>query len=183
MTSIFLVSCATEREVTYEKGGPEQFGDRYLSDVKYVVDEQGNVRPNQDKRSQFEAEGDYAGGKAYQGSAYGKEAYRSKRWGGDKNFNAQQFAGNKSGSQYQYSPHFVQQQANAQGQYSHVGGKNYGTSGYGGEVRAVDRGRNVGKPQDAATQSRRKVYAPPPIYSMDQVNGIGVDDTKAMMGR
>ncbi|MEO1857040.1 MAG: hypothetical protein ABGY95_06705 [Rubritalea sp.] len=182
MIPLFMVSCASEREITYEKGGPEQFGDRYMSDVKYVTDEQGNVRPDSEQRSQYDSKGAYAGAKGYSGGTYSKKDYRSKRWSGDKSFNSKGYSGNKDGSQFQKSPHFVQQQANAQGKYATAAGENYTKSGYAGDTGAVDRGNAVARPSDAKSASKSN-YPSPPVYTLDQANGIGVSDTNAMLGR
>lgn len=178
---VFMVSCASEREIDYEKAEARGL-DKYMSDVKYVTDEQGNVRPDSGKRSQYDSKGDYGGAKGFSGEHYSKKNYRSKRWGGNKGFNSKNYSGNKSGSQFQHSPHFVQQQANAQGQYAAGGGKNYATSGYAGNTGAVNRGRSVARPSDAQSDAKSN-YPAPPIYSLDQVNGIGVNETNAMMGR
>ena len=180
---IFMVSCATEREISYEKAEARGL-DKYKSDVKYVTDEEGNVRPDSDKRSQFDSQGTYAGAKGFRGEDYSKKNYRSKRWGGNKDFNSKNFSGNKNGSQFQHSPHFVQQQANAQGQYAAGGGKNYTTSGYAGNTGAASRGNAGARPSDAKSASKSN-YPAPPVYSLDQANGIGigVSDTNAMMGR
>ena len=181
LVPLFIISCASERKITYEKA--EAGGiDKYMSDVKYVTDEEGNVRPSKDKRSQYDSQGSYAGTKGFSGEDYSKKNYRSKRWGGDKEFNSKSFSGNKSGSRFQHSPHFVQQQANAQGQYAAVGGQNYATSGYAGNTGEVSRGNPVARPGDAKTSSKSN-YPFPPVYTLDQANGIGVSETNTMMGR
>ncbi|PQJ27304.1 hypothetical protein [Rubritalea profundi] len=178
---IFMVSCASERKITYEKAEARGL-DKYMSDVRYVTDEEGNVRPDSDKRSQFDSRGTYAGAKGYSGEDYSKKNYRSKRWGNNKDFNAKNFSGNKNGSRFQHSPHFVQQQANAQGQNAAAGGENYATSGYAGNTGAANRGNAVVRPSDAKSASKSN-YPAPPVYSLDQANGIGVSDTNSMMGR
>ena len=178
---VLMVSCASEREVTYEKAEARGL-DKYKSDVKYVTDEQGNVRPDSDKRSQFDSKGSYAGAKGFSGEQYSKKDYRSKRWGGDKGFNSKGYSGNVDGGKFQKSPHFVQKQANAQGQYAAAGGENYAKSGYAGNTGPAQQGEAVARPTDAKSASRAN-YPAPPVYSLDQANGIGVGDTNAMMGR
>lgn len=178
---ILMVSCASEREVSYEKVKGRGL-DKYMSDVKYVTDDEGNVQPDSDKRSQFDSKGAYAGAKGISGENYSKKGYRSKRWGGNKDFNAKNYSGNKSGSQFQHSPHFVQQQANAQGQYATAGGKNYAKSGYAGNTGAARRGNPVARPSDAKSATKSN-YPAAPIYTLDQANDIGVSDTNSMMGR
>ena len=177
---VLASSCASERKITKEKAEARGL-DKYMSDVKYVTDEEGNVRPDSDKRSQFDSKETYAGAKGFSGEQYSKKGYRSKRWGGNKDFNSKKFSGNKSGSQFQHSPHFVQQHANAQGQSAAAGSKNYGTSDYSGNTGAANRGESVDRPTDAKSQNAG--YQSPPVYSLDQANGVGVGDTNAMMGR
>lgn len=183
LSCVAICSCVKDRKVTYSKA--EATGlDKYQSDVSYVTDEEGNVRPSQDKRSRYDSEGAYASGsKNYSGAAYQKEGYRSKRWGGDKGFNAQSYAGNKDGSQFKNSPHFIGQQAMAQGNYSSAGNKNYSAASYNNSVGPAHTGSEAGHPQDSMSAARRDSYQQPTIFTKEQGNGVTVEETNALLGR
>lgn len=180
---IAICSCAKDRKVTYEKADATGIR-KYESDVRYVTDEQGNVKPNQDKRSRYDSEGSYAGGsKDYSGTEYKKGDYNAKRWGGGKGFNAKSYAGNKDGSEFKHSPHFVGQQAAAQGDYSSAGNKNYGAASYNNTVGSAATGAEVNRPQDSQSAAKRSSYQQPTIFTKEQGNGVTVEETNALLGR
>lgn len=179
--SLFVLSCVSEREVTYEKGEAKGIR-KYESDVKYVIDEQGNVRPNQDKRSRYDAKGSYAGAKTYSANDFGKAKYRSKRWNSNRGFDSKKFK-NKGGNSYQQAPHFVQKQAAVQGEYSRFGKENYGTKGYQKGPNSVYATERVNRIVDVETSISNSGYSNPNVYSLQQMNEASVEDTNAMLGR
>lgn len=183
VATVLLSSCASEREVTYEKAEATGLS-KYQSDVKYMVDEQGNVKPTgQGQRSQFEAKGNYYQAQSQMGSEYAKPEYSASRWQQNTSYSKKTYANGNGSRDYKNSPHFVQQQASVQGQQSNVGGQNFaGTNEYyRSDAQAGGVDASVSKPTDAGTSNRN--LPAPKIYTLGEVNQLGVDDTNSMLGR
>lgn len=181
--SVLLSSCASEREVTYEKAEATGLA-QYQSDVRYMVDEQGNVQPTgQDQRSQFESKGNYYQAQSQMNSEYSKPEYSASRWQQNTSYSKKSYANGDRSSNYKNSPYFVQQQASVQGLQSNVGGQQFsGTNEYyQSNARAGGADTAVAKPTDAGTSNRD--LPAPKVYTLGEVNQLGVDDTNSMLGR
>jgi hypothetical protein len=183
----FVFSCASERKITYDTkiglDNSEKILAKWASDVKYVTASDGSVVPDSGNRSRYESKGLYSGATAVQGEQYGKENYRSKRWGGNNEFSKQAYNGGKNGNQFKQSPHFVRQQANAQGDYASVGDRKVEAQNFTGYTQNSNNGRALARPVDAQSKSERENHTPPPVYDLDTYNNIGVEETRSLLGR
>lgn len=182
LLAVLLSSCASERKVTYAKGEQTGVG-RYQSDVQFVQDKDGSIRPNKDVRSQFDGKQEYLGQRDIKGKQYASQDFRRERWGGNTKFDADAYSGNQDASRYKHSPHFVQQQASAQGKKASMGGQNFATGNYATASASENKAKRHAHKSDAKTDRRREVYVQPRIISRGDYNKLNVEDTRSMMGR
>lgn len=183
-SGLLLVSCASERKVTYSKGSSQSGLSRYESDVKFVKGKDGGIRPNKDKRSQFDGRSEYLGNRDFRGKGFAKKEYGRGQWEGSRTFKRGKYDGRTDGSRFQYSPEFVQQQARVQGQVARMSGREYGTDSYGaGAAREAEGAKRMARPADAETNVRRRVYKQPIVIDKDDYAGMSVRDSKRLLGR
>lgn len=184
MALVILSSCASERKVTYSKGASETGLSQYESDVKFVKAADGSVKPNKDKRSQFDGRSEYLGNRDFKGKDYTAKDYRKQRWGGNKDFRGGEYGGNTDGSRFQHSPEFVQQQARAQGQVAGLSGQQYGTNAY--AVNGAREGagaKRLARPSDAKVDSRRGVFKQPVVIDKADYSKMSIEESKRLLGR
>jgi len=184
LTVCFFASCVSEQTVTTSK---KRSGlDKYNNGYEIEKGEHGMMQSGSDKVSQYDRKRSSVGVKDFSGKDYNKESYRKKRWGGNRGYTAKRYEGNTDGSQFRYSPHYVNRNANAQanGQYSTANQSQYdaGTF-YGGGIRANEGGLNKIKKGASGYVVSRDNAAMPLIMSREEYNQLGVQDTNRMLGR
>lgn len=184
LAALLLASCASERKVTYSRGGGEEFGSKYMSDVQFETQKDGSVKPNKDVRSQYDGKSEYLSARDFSGKDYTTAKYNKKRWGKDLSYANKQYAGATDGSKFEYSPQFVQQQAKAQGQVAQVGDKQYGAAQYNaGQANVAKRDTYLDRPSDAETNVRRRVYKQPDIITKQDYTELSIEESRNLLGR
>lgn len=180
--AFILGSCASEKTVTREKAKPSGLA-KYESDVSYQVNEDGSVQPNSDKRSSFERTANYSNIREQSRSNYYTEGYSKKGFNANKSYSAEAYYGGEKSGQFAQSPHFAQQQSRLQNQAANATGEGYDTSQFYSGSQSVNRGQQQARTANASLQSEADSYVQPEVKSLDEANGLTVDDTNFMLGR
>lgn len=179
---VSLVSCASERKVTYSKAEARNL-DKFKSDVEFATNKEGQAVWKNEKRSQFDSQAGFGGTKDFKSKSYAKHDFTKKKWGQESQFAKQAYQGNKDGSRYQRSPYFASKQTAEQGQLARGREKKYASSSYREAEKLADTGRDFAKPEDVETNVRRRVYKAPSIQNSDGYNGLSVDEANSLLGR
>lgn len=183
MTATFMLgSCASKRTVSKSQvrvdpwGNPEQFS--------LGKDAEGNPVMKSDLRSSFEGKTSQLGqSRDFNGKDYRTKSYARKRWAGESQFQAKQYAGNTDASQYKMEPWFVRKQTSADGQRAGAEGQRYTTSQYETPTAREQDSERIEGGSDAETDARRRVYQQPEIIDWKEQKGLGVKDTNRLLGR
>lgn len=180
--TLMLGSCASKRTVSKSQvrvdpwGNPEQFS--------LGKDAEGNPLMKSDLRSSFEGKtSQLTQGRDFNGKDYRTKSYAKKRWAGDTQFKAKQYAGNTDASQYKMEPWFVRQQALADGKKASADGQGYRTTQYETPTAREQSSERIEGSSDAETDARRRVYQQPEIIDWKEQKGLGVKDTNRLLGR
>ena len=137
-----------------------------------------------DRRSSFEGKSSsMTASQDFSGKDYTTKSYAKKRWGRDSVFERKQYQGNTDANQYKMEPWFVQKQALAEGKQASAEGQTYQTSDYAKSTALEQASSRMKHPSDAETDVRRRVYEQPDIIDWKEQQGLGVKDTKRMLGR
>lgn len=108
---VVLAGCATERRVvgTDTKTAKDPLLKKYASNFKYEKGEDGMIKASSDQRSEFESMMfDDAKGKDLSKKGFNTETFKSKMWGGKKDFATREFSGQDKSVK---TPYFVTKQA------------------------------------------------------------------------
>ena len=160
----------------------EGLSDRLNRSYGYQVDDKGNWVPKTDKRSQYEGRG----GSGYFNGNVSKKAFSTNKLN----------KGSWMGGQQVKSPSH-----HLSGSRSSVGGENR----FNNQQAALDRNlqtpariegnhfpdrraiegnaNSIGKPSDAATDSRRKVFTEPDIIDYRQQRELSIRQSRQLLGR
>ncbi len=178
---VVLSSCASESEVTQsevaQKGSLNKFNENYSYDEETGV-------TKSDSRSQYESRSAYTGNRSFGDQTYKTESYNKKRWGGDSEYKRKAYQGNTDGSQYQYSPHFVQQQARAQGQDAAAAGKKFSSRGeYATSASRLNGTERIQRKASAQVESRGAVNQGLKVIGYEDYGNLNVQETNTLLGR
>lgn len=179
---LFLSSCASKRTVSQSQvrldawGNPERFS--------LGKDESGNPVMKSDLRSSFEGKtSQLSQSRDFSGKDYRTKSYAKKRWAGDSQYQAKQYAGNTDANQYKMEPWFVRKQALADGHRAGADGQSYNTTEYETPTAREQGAERIQEGSDAETDVRRRVYQQPEIIDWKEQKGLGVKDTNRLLGR
>ncbi|MBK1791510.1 hypothetical protein [Persicirhabdus sediminis] len=189
--SVLVASCATERTVTTRKvQSKDGFGDKYTTDVKMTTQEDGSVKVENGKRSQYDRN---SNNKYGNNLPFGSQDYAAKdrgrsSWNGNTKYNqGKSYQGNTTSNYGNESPAFLnyQSQANAQGQTAYGSDKGYSTGSYSSRSTSTTQQKRMRTQQDAASASTQKTFAQPSItnWKDQQSGGMSISETSSMMGR
>lgn len=178
------VSCASDNN---KSGRPESarrsLSERLNEKNGYKQDADGNWLPQNDKRSPYESKGQssYFKGqyekKAYQAGEYSKTSF----WG-NKEYGRQNYSGSTDGSRFQKNSRFDGQGAREAGNSADIP-KTYQTDAYATNAAHEAGNTAIGRPADAETEMRRKVYQPPEIIDWRQQRQLSLEQSKGILGK
>ncbi len=142
-------------------------------------------RVQSSERSNYENRSAHAGGRDFRGDAYNTQGYNAKRWSGSKDYKKQSYQGNTDASRYKTSPHFVQQQARAQGQRAHSDGQSYRSQGqYQTGTSHLNNTQRLSNNPSAYAESRSdSVQQDLHVTDYRNTGGLNVQQTNSLLGR
>jgi hypothetical protein len=185
LLALLAASCASDNKKSSPAPEPAKPLSQRLSESNgYKQDASGNWVPRNDKRSSFESQGESQNFKGeYKGKTYKAGEYAKKSWWGNKDYGSQSYAGETDGSRFQKTSRFDGQGAReTTGDAAKISGP-YQTGNYATSAATESNSGSIAKPSDAATESRRKVYAQPEIIDWQQQRSITLDQSKGILGR
>lgn len=179
-----FASCASEQTVTQSKKVRSGL-DRYNNGYEVEKGEHGMMQSGSDKKSAYDNKRSNIGARDFSGKDYNKESYRKERWGGNKDYAAQQYGGNTDGSQFKHSPHYVNRNASAQanGQYATANQSRFNAGKFSTGRANEGRSTAVQTGSSGYVTSRSNSASEPLIMSRDDYNQLGVQQTNSMLGR
>lgn len=178
---IFIVSCGNKTTTVVQKKSRSGL-DKYNDGYDLGKGDHGMNVSKSTKKSHYGDLRTTHGGGAVNKVNYGKDSYRTKRWGGGSNYAKKSYAGNMDASGVKGAPYYVSQNKNFNNNYSTSGstyqGQNYGATGRAQE----DRASNVGTGSSGYVNSRSNL-SQPTIISKDDYRQMAVSETNSMLGR
>lgn len=152
-------------------------------DGGFTKDADGNFLPTSKKRSSFEMNRDSPHFKGdYAKKNFKTNDYSKKSWWGDTKYESKKYEGNTDGSRFQASSRFQDAGAREANTSARLPGT-YRTEQYGtGAAREAGSSR-LGKPSDAETDVRRRVFTPPAVVDWREQRSMSMGETKSILGR
>ncbi|WAC21021.1 hypothetical protein OVA24_06445 [Luteolibacter sp. SL250] len=152
-------------------------------DGGYTKDADGNFLPTSNKRSSFELNRDSPHFKGdYAKKNFKTNDYAKKSWWGDTQHERKKFGGDTDGSRFQTSSRFQGAGAREANTSAKLPGA-YRTNQYGTSTAREAGGSRLGKPSDAETDVRRRVYTPPAVVDWKEQRSMSMGETKSFLGR
>lgn len=193
---LFLASCAgdggsssTSTAASEPSGARQRSLDDWANDISkdngFRVDEAGNYVPRSNKRSSFDRNRNSPYFKeGYSKKEYsGTKSYEKKSWWGDSEYAKKSYDGNTDGSRFQTESRFQGQGARETGSAAGNLPGDYKTGSYKTGSARESAQNGIGKPSDAETDVRRRVFSQPTITNYRQQRNMSVQETKGILGR
>jgi len=179
---ILLPSCSTgSRDEASPQGTLGSLTSRLNQSNGYEVDEKGNWVPRNNKRSQFEGQGDSA---YFQGDVrkktYGTDSLKKGSWWGGKELKRSEYTHTGSANEQSGQSRFTGEPSVMDRNLTpaRVAGNRQPTK------NAVEnRGSRLAKPSDAETDARRRVFTEPEIIDYKQQRELSIQQSKDLLGR
>jgi hypothetical protein len=181
---LLAVSCAKDSNSPTESGF-KPLSERLDENNGYAQDESGNWVPRGDKRSPYESQGAsryFDKESNYNQKAYQAGGYAKKSWWGNKEYGRKAYAGDTDGSRFQQSSKFQDQSAREAGSSADIPDA-YQTGGYATSAAREGGAEKLGKPSDAETDYRRRVFPQPEIIDWREQRSLTLDQSKGILGR
>ncbi len=184
---IFLVSCAggsAVRKPSVTAQTRKTLSQRMDEKNGYQQDSNGNWKPQSDKRSPFESQGqdpNFAG-KNCKAKAYKTGDYAKKSWWGNKEYDRKAYAGNTDASRFQTASDLQGKGAREANTAANI--KNpYTTSAYATNAAREARVEAVKKSSNDQIENRRKAFQQPEIIDWREQRTLSMDQSKGILGR
>jgi|GEM_PF-413090 len=154
----------------------------------FSQDAEGNWKaPQSGKRSEFESgerdnsmfKGDFAG-KQYAGTE--GEVQKRAWWGTKQDVAKPEFSGADDASRLIKTSRWQGQENSSLNVKARESNNRFATSGYATKAAREVRSERLGRPIDAQTETRRRVYAQPDIISWEEQRSMSLGETKRLLG-
>lgn len=183
LLALLPVSCASDSN---NSGRPESarrsLSERLNEKNGYKQDADGNWIPQNDKRSPYESKGQSAYFKGqYEKKAYKAGEYSKTSFWGNKEYGTQQYSGGTDGSRFQKNSRFDNKGAREAGNSADIP-KTYQTDTYATGAAREAGNTAIGRPADAETEMRRKVYQSPEIIDWREQRQLSLEQSKGILG-
>jgi len=183
---LLLASCASDSSP--EKSAATEPARKTLSERMnetngYKQDSEGNWKPQSDRRSPYESQGEtYDAGKDFKKQAYKTGDYSKKSWWGNKDYGRQAYGGNTDGSRFQKSSALQGKGASEAGTSANIPGS-YQTNAYGTGAAREAGGKQIKKGSNTEIENRRGSYEQPEIIDWREQRSLSMDQSKGILGR
>jgi hypothetical protein len=179
---LLAASCANNTEKTTSAPERKSLSQRLDQDYGYKQDADGNWKAQSDKRSSFEYQGEASQyRKEFNKKEYKKGEYAKKSWWGNKEYDRKSYGGNTDGSRFQKTA--SQQGQNAREAKTGYQTDNYDTNTYATDAAREARAAQIGKPNNAEIENRRKVFSQPDIVDYRERRALTIEQSKSILGR
>ncbi|NJM38120.1 MAG: hypothetical protein HC845_09840 [Akkermansiaceae bacterium] len=183
LLSLWLVaSCANNSEKISSTPERKSLQQRLDENHGYKQDADGNWKAQSDRRSSFESQGEASQfRKAFNKKEYKKGEYAKKSWWGNKDYDRKSYSGNTDGSRFQKTA--SQQGQSAREALDSYETNNYDTDAYATNAAREARSAQIGKPNNAEIENRRKVFNQPDIIDYRERRSLTIEQSKSILGR
>lgn len=163
--------------------GPKPLSQRINEKNGYQVDAEGNWKPINNRRSDFESQGQspYFKGEIHQ-HAYQTKSIEKTSWWGNQSYQTKTYKGNTDASKFQKASSLSGQSARESLQDAGLE-RSYQTGSYETHAAREAAANPIARPTDAETQQRRKVFTPPEIIDWQEQRQMDIQQSKSMLGR
>jgi hypothetical protein len=181
---LLLASCASDSGPD-PSSAPARKGlsERMNESTGYKQDSAGNWKPQSNRRSPYESQGEtYDAKKDFKKQAYKTGDYTKKSWWGNKDYGRQTYKGNTDGSRFQKSSALQGKGASEAGTNADIP-DNYQTNAYATGAAREAGGKQIKKGSNTEIENRRRSYEPPEIIDWREQRSLSMDQSKGILGR
>lgn len=181
---LLLVSCASDSGPD-KSSAPARKGlsERMNESNGYKQDSEGNWKPQNDRRSPYESQGEtHDANKDFKKQAYKTGDYTKKSWWGNKDYGRQTYEGNTDGSRFQKSSDLQGKGARESGSNAKIP-DNYQTAGYDTGAAREAGGKQIKKGTNPEIENRRDSYQQPEIIDWREQRTLSMDQSRGILGR
>lgn len=148
----------------------------------YVSDAEGNWKPRNNRRSQFEnlSASGMDRRNSYATRRYDATEYKTAEWTRARSSAPKGYTGDTDGSRFR-STAGVQGQTHRESSARVNTPGAYQTSGYGTSISREDGARRHDRPADAQTENRRGTYVMPEIIDWRQQRELSIDQSRSIL--
>lgn len=149
----------------------------------YQVDSEGNWKPVNNRRSEFESRGNAtAFDKQVGKKTYQTRTLERKSWWGNQSYQTQSYQGKTDGSRFQQPFSEAGQSAREAGRDAGLQ-RPYATNTYTTHAAREASSQRLSRPADAETQERRETFTPPEIIDWQEQRQMDIQQSKSILGR
>ena len=184
LLALILASCASGPEKSTAAAAParKSLSERLNQSNGYKQDANGNWKPQNDRRSEFESKGksNFAG-KDFNKQEYKAGDYAKKSWWGNKQYAPKSYSGNTDGSRFEKSSDQQGKGAREMNTTAKIP-DNYQTDSYTTSAAREAGTAPLKKGSNAAIDKRQKVFQQPEIIDWREQRSLSVDQSKGILG-
>ena len=184
---LFCAACSSnstpEKAVTTAPPARKTLTQRMNENNGYKQDAEGDWKPQNDRRSEFESKGEsHFAGKNFEKKNYRAGDYAKKSWWGNKEYGRKNYSGNTDGARFQKSSALQGQNAREAGSSARIP-DTYQTEPYETPAARESGTGSIAKSSNAVVDKRRKVFQQPEIMDWREQRSLSVDQSKGILGR
>jgi hypothetical protein len=182
---LLLASCASDTDkkaAATPAPSHKSLNQRMTESNGYKQDARGNWVPQNDRRSEFESQGEsnYAK-KDYKKQAYKTGDYATKSWWGNKDYGSKKYAGNTDGSRFQTSSNLQGKGAREAGTNAKIP-DNYKTGDYATGAAHEAGATPIKKGSNDQIENTRQTFQQPEIVDWREQRKLTMDQSKGILG-
>lgn len=183
---IFLASCggAATKQKSAATPTRKTLSQRMDEKNGYKQDSNGNWKPQGDKRSPYESQGqdpNFAG-KNFAKKAYKTGDYAKKSWWGNKQYDHKTYSGNTDASRFQKTSNLQGKGALEAKTAADIPDR-YQTGRYATKSAREAGAAAIEKPSNDQIENRQKVFKQPEVIDWRQQRTLSMDQSKGILGR
>lgn len=184
---LLLVSCASDsspdKSAAAAAPARKTLSERMNENNGYKQDSEGNWKPQSDRRSPYESQGEaHDAKKNFTKQAYKTGDYTKKSWWGNKDYGRKTYGGNTDGSRFQKSSALQGKGASEANTNADIP-DHYQTGSYATSNAREAGGKQIHKGTNTEIDNRRHGYEQPEITDWREQRSLSVDQSKGMLGR
>lgn len=186
LTVIFLTSCgggSSTQKLSTTTPPRMTMSQRMDEKNGYKQDANGNWKPQNDKRSPFESQGqdpNFAG-KNFKAKAYKTGDYAKKSWWGNKEYDRKAYAGNTDAGRFQKASELQGKGAREANTTADIPSR-YKTGSYATNAAREANATDIKNSSNDSIENRKKTFQQPEIIDWQEQRNLSLDQSKGILG-